>query len=165
MLTLDPSQRLSPGWNNRFQELRDSDVRGPGREFNKKSKGTFQPSWIWLVPQLADHVLNAKLSEDTQLPHGELSIATGMGSELEKSEVANAMCVHWAKCQAQAEHYEEEVALTVEEMGRTLRYFQWKKSWWISLQSSQEQSANPPQLRFNRGYVHMLSTNPMFTRH
>jgi hypothetical protein len=41
--------------------------------------------------------------------------------------------VHWAKCQARAERYEEEVKLSVEEMGRTLRYFEWKRDWWLSL--------------------------------
>ena len=151
MLTLDPSQRLSSGWINRFQELHDSDVRGPGHESDEHSEGTFQPSWIWLVPQLADGVLNAVLPEDAQLPHNELSTTTGVGSESERSEVANAMRVHWVKCQARAERYEEEVALTVEEMGRTLRYFQWKKSWWISLQSNREKSANPPPVEVQQG--------------
>jgi hypothetical protein len=41
--------------------------------------------------------------------------------------------VQWAKCQARAERYEEEVQLTVKEMGRTLRYFEWKRDWWLSL--------------------------------
>ena len=41
--------------------------------------------------------------------------------------------VQWAKCQARAERYQEEVELTVEEMGRTLRYFEWKRDWWLSL--------------------------------
>ena len=39
------------------------------------------------------------------------------------------------KCQARAERYEEEVQLTVEEMGRTLRYFEWKRDWWSSFVS------------------------------
>ena len=41
--------------------------------------------------------------------------------------------MQWAKCQARAERYEEEVLLTVEEMGRTLQYFEWKRDWWLSL--------------------------------
>jgi len=67
------------------------------------------------------------------------------------------MRVHWAKCQARADRYEEEVALTVEEMGRTLRYFEWKKSMWLSLRSDREQSANPPPIEVQRGlcaYAH-----------
>ena len=34
-----------------------------------------------------------------------------------------------------AERYEEEVELTVEEMGRTLRYFEWKRDWWLAFVS------------------------------
>ena len=52
--------------------------------------------------------------------------------------------VHWAKCQARAERYEEEVQLTVEEMGRTLKYFEWKRDWWLSL-ASQCDSSNYPR--------------------
>jgi hypothetical protein len=51
--------------------------------------------------------------------------------------------------QARAERYEEEVKLTVEEMGRTLQYFKWKKSWWqsISLGRSQPDSPLPPDVQ------------------
>ena len=51
---------------------------------------------------------------------------------------------HWARAQARAERYEEEVMLTVEEMGRNLKYFEWKKSWWQSILSEQAQSNDPP---------------------
>ena len=61
------------------------------------------------------------------------------------------MHVHWAKCQARAECYEEEVALTVEEMGYTLCYFEWKKSWWLSLQLEREQSTDPPPIEVSHG--------------
>jgi hypothetical protein len=66
-------------------------------------------------------------------------------------EVVESMRVHWAKCQARADRYEEEVALTVEEMGRTLRYFEWKKSDWLSLQSAREKSHSPPPVEICRG--------------
>ena len=55
--------------------------------------------------------------------------------------------VHWAKCQARAERYEEEVKLTVEEMGRTLRYFEWKRDWWLSLKPESSDSNHPSQIR------------------
>jgi hypothetical protein len=66
-------------------------------------------------------------------------------------EAAESMRAHWARCQARADRFEEEVTLIVEEMGRTLRYFEWKKSWWLSLQSIREQSASPPQIEVCRG--------------
>ena len=74
------------------------------------------------------------------------------------------MCTHWAKCQARAERYEEEVALIIKEMGRTLHYFEWKKSWWLFLQSEQAQSNTLPQLISSVDFMPMLSTRPMSMR-
>ena len=59
----------------------------------------------------------------------------GQPTTVDEAELADSMRVHWAKCQARVECYEEEVALTIEEMGRTLNYFKWKQSWWLSLAS------------------------------
>ncbi|KAF9789306.1 hypothetical protein BJ322DRAFT_1000561 [Thelephora terrestris] len=136
MMALDPSEQLSPAWKDRFRELEDADLRGPGRESYEKSEGKFQPSWIWMVPQSAGNASN----DGTRGTH--LNNAT---------PVVNSMRVHWSKCQARAERYEEEVALTVEEMGRTLRYFEWKKSQWLSLQSCREQTDSPPPVDIQRG--------------
>ena len=47
--------------------------------------------------------------------------------------------------------------LTVEEMGRTLHYFEWKQSWWLSLRSEQSRSDNPPSTGVDQGlraYAH-----------
>jgi hypothetical protein len=55
--------------------------------------------------------------------------------------------VHWAKCQARAERYEEEVQLTIEEMGRTLQYFEWKRDWWLSLFPQLNNSNNSPDVQ------------------
>ena len=51
--------------------------------------------------------------------------------------------VPWAKCQARAEWYEE-VELTVEEMGRTLRYFKWKRYWWLTLMPGKFNESGEP---------------------
>ena len=157
MLSLDPSQQLSSGWMQRFQVLEDADVRGPGRETYETSEGMFQLSWIWLVPRLTNPASN-----DGSLPNEPTtttSTALGTSSNaidpvsatIDDPEAADSMRVHWAKCQARAERYEEEVALTVEEMGRTLRFFEWKKTWWASLQSEQEKTATPPPLDVQKG--------------
>ena len=58
--------------------------------------------------------------------------------------VADSIHVHWAKCQARAERYEKEVALTIKEMGRTLHYFEWKKAWWLPLRFERVESNTPP---------------------
>jgi hypothetical protein len=157
MLALDPSQRFRPGWLQRFRVLEDADVRGPGRETKDKSEGKFQLTWIWLVPRQPSNTSNNSVAPTnksvapTNKPVTTTNTASGSNvttsstsATVTDSEVVDSMRVHWAKCQARADRYEEEVTLTVEEMGRTLRYFEWKKSSWLSLQSIREQSAAPP---------------------
>lgn len=165
MMVLDPSEQLSPGWKVRFRELEDADLRGPGCESYEKSEGKFQPSWIWMVPQSAGNALNngthpkdatpgpaSTTTEDPNDPEATTTATSGPTSATtEDPEVVNSMRIHWAKCQARAERYEEEVALTVEEMGRTLRYFEWKKSRWLSLRSCREQTDSPPPIEVRRG--------------
>ena len=143
LLALDPSQQLKPGWADRFRELADADVQGPGREVEDKSEGTYQPSWIWLVPRMAS-------ATPSNGPHTN-EPATSASTAAEDLEVINSMRVHWARCQARAERYEEEVMLTVEEMGRTLRYFEWKKSQWLSLRFCRKQSTLPPPIDIQQG--------------
>ena len=138
LLALDPSQQLSPRWMQRFQVLADANVKGPGREPDDRSEGRFQPPWIWLVPRLPNIIPGSspnappKTTTATQDLNEDPSIPT---TSLDDLELADSMRVHWAKCQAHADQYEEEVDLTVEEMGHTLCYFEWKKARWISLQS------------------------------
>ena len=161
--TLDPSEQHSPGWTRRFKELEDGDIRGPGREYHELSEGKFQPSWIWLVPHLPkpaedDGHLSSETNSDSD-SDSDSGSGSGSGSDSgsEESEVADDLRVHWAKCQARADRFEEEVMLTVEEMGRTLRYFEWKKSRWLSLQSQREQSTNRPSTEVIQGlraYAH-----------
>jgi hypothetical protein len=112
MLSLDPDQLYSPGWMERYQKLDVRDICGPGREEKDTSEGQFTPSWIWLVPRLS-HPPATSPSNATTLPIDESAAASDR-------ELTDSMRAHWAKCQARAERYEEEVVLTVEEMGRTL---------------------------------------------
>ena len=159
MLALDPSQQFGPGWMQCFQKLEDADIQGPGHEFNDASDGRFQPSWIWLVPLLTGSV------PTDPLPHPDVTTNPTTAIAADNAEIADSMQVHWAKCQAQAERYEEEVVLIVEEMGRILQYFKWKKTWWHSLQSTPEQSSSAPPTKFARDCMHMPHVKSMFTRH
>ena len=70
-----------------------------------------------------------------------------------QEDVANvdSMRAHWAKCQARAERYEEEVILTIEEMGRTLLFLEWKRSKWTSLAYERLESKSPPATGVSRG--------------
>ena len=130
MLSLDPSQQLNPGWAKRFQVLENTDIRGPGCESYETLEGTFQPSWIWLVLRSINPAPNGDppLGEPTAttrvVPGVNSSTAEPTPTTIDDPETVDSMRVHWAKCQARADRYEEEVALTVEEMGRTLRYFE-----------------------------------------
>jgi len=149
MMALDPSQQLSPGWARRFRELVDADIRGPGRDTNDKSEGKFQLSWIWLLPHQTGRPPSNKPVTVTPVPDS--GATDPVSSVAEDLEVVDSMRVHWAKCQARADRYEEEVALTVEEMGRTLRFFEWRRSQWLSLRSSRTRLPTPPPIEVQRG--------------
>ena len=153
MMALDPDEKFVPGWTKRFQKLNESDVRGPGRGDEDRSEGRFTLTWIWLVPR-SNYPPTTTIHS---LPGSEAAMTSDEPTAADSVELADSMRVHWAKCQARAERYEEEVALTLEEMGRTLLYFKWKQSWWLSLESERAKSTSPPPVDVQRGlsaYAH-----------
>jgi hypothetical protein len=105
LLAADPGG----SWVDRLQDLKDADVRGPGKDDFTSSNGRFEQSWIWLVPHAR-------------------SEAEADSSE----EVADeGMRVEWAKSLARKNRWEEEVLITEEEMRRVVCYYEWKESWWL----------------------------------
>jgi hypothetical protein len=116
-------------WEDRLKDLKDDDVRGPGKDdfylqeagkadygTNKggkgkkgTSKGRFEMSWIWLVPR-------SKSEVDTS------------SSEQVFDE---GLRVEWSKSQARKMRWEEEVEILQEEMRRTIVYYEWKQQWWL----------------------------------
>lgn len=142
LIILDPMGDIT-GWTPRLLELKDADIRGPGRDVHETSEGHTVPSWIWAV-------LKPSKSRDASIPDDIGTAANGSErislSERAASgeEIALSIRAHWARCQARAERYEEEVQLTVEEMRRTLEFFRWKSRWWLSLQDTRPNSAAPP---------------------
>jgi hypothetical protein len=104
---------------DRLIDLKDSDVRGPGKddfylqEPGKAnygaSKGRYEISWIWLVPK-------SKSEVDTN------------SSEQVFDE---GLRVEWSKSQARKMRWEEEVQIIQEEMRRTIVYYEWKQQWWL----------------------------------
>jgi hypothetical protein len=116
-------------WEDRLKDLKDSDVRGPGKddfylqEAGKTdygtsksgkakygtSKGRFEMSWIWLVPQSNSEV-NTHSSEQV---------------------FDEGLRVEWSKSQARKMRWEEEVQIIQEEMRRTIVYYEWKQQWWL----------------------------------
>ncbi|KAH9916110.1 uncharacterized protein BXZ73DRAFT_53996, partial [Epithele typhae] len=109
LLALDPHGN----WRTRLQDLRQDDIRGPGRpdDDNQTGEGRYQTSWIWLVPRAS----------------GE---ATGSCQDIDPSEVLDNMKYEWARSKARADRWSEEAQLLEEEMRRVIEYFEWKSGWW-----------------------------------
>ena len=104
-------------WKKTLLELKDCDIRGPGREAYEPSESRHVQSWIWMaVPQ------------------------TSTSTSTSSDDIACALQVEWCKGQERAQRYEEEVQLVVEEMRRTLAYFEWDMREWKAFGS------NPPDV-------------------
>lgn len=162
LLALDPKERLATRWKHCFLELKEGDIHGPDRETNERSEGHFQQSWIWTVPSPQPNASNSTSSDPRlsiansippiECPSSSASTGEGLGgTAVDDKEQEQSHRAHWARAQARAERYEEEVKLTVEEMGRTLKYFTWKKSWWQSISSERGQSNDPPPRKVQEG--------------
>lgn len=108
LLRLDPSGSISP-WKESLKELRRNDVRGPSREEDEPSQSRREPSWIWQTSSLKEN--------------------TGINDP----QLRAIMRVEWCKAIARADRFKEEVELTVEEMRRTLSFFEWTAGHWEQL--------------------------------
>ena len=156
LIALDPNGE-TVNWPLRFLELNDADIRGPGREEDEKSEGRLVSSWIWLTPPSSQPPIpcpDADTNPDASSNSGEVDLSQRAASG---EEVAVSIRAHWARCQARAERFEEEVELTLEEMRRTLEFFRWKSRWWLTLQDVRSTSATPPDLQTQHGlraYAH-----------
>jgi hypothetical protein len=101
---LDPEENFGL-WKTDLRELRKEDIRGPAREGTETSESHHVPSWIWQTSFQASASANDK-------------------------DFYAALQVEWCKAQERAARYEEEVQLVVEEMRRTLTYFEWLAREW-----------------------------------
>jgi hypothetical protein len=104
LLAIDPHG----SWQSRLKDLKDNDIRGPGKDDDGLGNGRYEPSWIWMVPQVSSD------------------------PDMGDSEVApdDSLEVEWAKSRARKERWEEEVLIIQEEMRRVIAYHQWRASWW-----------------------------------
>ena len=176
LIVLDPKGEITQ-WTPRFLELKETDIRGPGREEDERSEGRIKPSWIWniLLSRESPNTYRSDTSHpntshpNTSLPDASHTDAPRPTADPDSSgsldlssrasrgeEIAVSIRAHWARCQARAERHEEEVQLTVEEMRRTLDFFKWKSRWWLSLQNLRADSAVPldPQTHYGlRAYA------------
>ena len=147
LTALDPNGEIAE-WTTRFLELKDTDISGPGKDDDETSEGHTVSSWIWLVP-MSSQPLD---SNTNGIDESNLSQRAASGEE-----VAVSIRAHWARCQARAERYEEEVQLTLEEMRRTLKFFEWKSDRWLESQDQRTTAETSPDLQVQHGlraYAH-----------
>ncbi|KIJ90500.1 hypothetical protein K443DRAFT_116509 [Laccaria amethystina LaAM-08-1] len=124
LLVLDPNG----SWREHLKELNAADIRGPGRDVDdpedtKKSKGRFEPSWIWLVPRSSSE----RREDQTE------------------DEFNDSMRAEWAQTRARKCRWSEEFLIIQEEMRRVLAYHEWRAEWWLE-QASRRQNADPSVL-------------------
>lgn len=117
-------------WSHRLRPLLPEDIRGPGQDedtildaaLSEKEKkrradrrgprqGFYEVSWIWRVPGMAD-------SSQASAPDSE--------------EFIDGVRAEWAKAKARVDRWAEEIQLLQEEMGRVVRFLEWKAGWWVS---------------------------------
>ena len=101
---LAPNEEFGP-WKDLLQELCQEDIRGPGREDSETSESHYLPSWIWRTPHQAS-------------------------ASADEADLHAAIRVEWCQAQEQAARYEEEIELVVEEMRRTLVFFEFLTHEW-----------------------------------
>ena len=104
IVNLASNEEFGP-WKDTLWELKDCDIRGPGREESETSESRFVPSWIWIT-------------------------ALQTSTSAEDPDLNNTLRVEWCKAQERAKRYEEEVELVVEEMRRTLVTFELNACEW-----------------------------------
>ncbi|EIN08641.1 hypothetical protein PUNSTDRAFT_68926, partial [Punctularia strigosozonata HHB-11173 SS5] len=117
---------LDPGgpWTSYLKELKDADVSGPGKdeedEIEERVRGQqqYMKSWIWTTPVPNTRPVSAESMSETEL------------NEQIRAE--------WAKTDARAARWSEEVELLVEEMRRTLVWLDWKADWWLTQPARRE---------------------------
>ena len=110
---------LGQQWQDRLKDLKDSDIRGPGKDnfyFQEAgkanyeaSKGCYELSWIWLVPQLRSEV----------------------DMDSSKQVFDEGLQVEWSKSLERKMRWEEEVHIMQEEIQQTIVYYKWKQQWWL----------------------------------
>jgi hypothetical protein len=132
LVALDPKG----SWRERLKELKPEDIRGPGRDQDnpedmKKSKGRFEPSWIWLVPRSPQE----RADDQTE------------------DEFNDTMRTEWVQMRARKCRWNEEFLIIQEEMRRVLSYFEWRAEWWEE-QGSRRQNADPTVLNGISAYAH-----------
>jgi hypothetical protein len=143
LLALDPTGQ----WSEVYQALDlAKDVTGPGRDPQEDvvGEGKYVQSWIWngLLGKSFQETLTAR-GTPTEDPPTEPFTDPESSHQPQSSEPSTTtikqmnevLRVEWSRLNARADRWEEEYALLVEEMRRTIAYLQWKANDWDSKSS------------------------------
>ena len=84
------------------------------------SKGRYEISWIWLVPQSKSEI----------------------DRNSSKQVFDEGLQVEWSKSQARKMQWEEEVQIIQEEMQWTIVYYEWKQQWWFGITAYSQKQAH-----------------------
>lgn len=104
--SLDPTQKLTPNWGQHFFPLKDCDLRGPMHDETQPSEGQMLYSWIWVAPSPPPLLSTPSTSSSNNLgPTAPISTSISV-VDVDSQGFDQ---VHWTKCQARVERYEEEV--------------------------------------------------------
>jgi hypothetical protein len=104
LVAMDPTG----SWQFRLKDLKDDDIRGPGKDDTLLGNSRFEPSWIWLVARVRS--------------------APDMGDS--EQVLDDSLKVEWSKSYARKTRWEEEVLIIQEEMRRVIVYHEWRAQWW-----------------------------------
>ncbi|PPR07940.1 hypothetical protein CVT24_001008 [Panaeolus cyanescens] len=121
-------------WRKTYQELRDEDIRGPGKEVGD-SHGNHLISWIWLTRR------------------SETSNTNDVTETSSVKLLDDSMRVEWAQSRARSRRWDEEVQLLLEEMRRVAKYLRWKSAWWEG-QATLRPNADKGVMLGLSGYAH-----------
>ena len=143
--------RLHPtgAWKRYIQELKREDTQGPCEQDTESQGVNFTPSWIWT---LRAPPTPPEFPTPDNDPHNSGVITTALTSlathdlpdDIGDEEIEEYVRVDWAKAQERAKRFEEEIALTTEDMRRTLAFFAWKAEEWERLAESRANAPNKP---------------------
>lgn len=144
--------RLHPNgtWTRYLQELKRVDTQGPFDEDTQSKGVNFVPSWIWILrappapPDFPNDPSNPQAPGTPTADPPPSPVTSNHLDDVADEEIEEYVRVDWAKAQERAKRFEEEIALTVEDMRRTLAFFAWKAEEWERVAELRANAPNRP---------------------
>ncbi|KAI0056878.1 hypothetical protein BV25DRAFT_1920621 [Artomyces pyxidatus] len=133
-------------WQDKFQELKNEDIRGLGRRLVEDIDNASEERSRDYVRSRNGGVASGESSYT--LPWIWYSAGTGEGLEL-----GDDLKLEWFKSRARAKRWTEEVIFLSEEMRRVVAYCGWKSMWWTARGEMRDVEALPELQEGIRAYA------------